>query len=177
MRADCYEWPGSVDGNGYGQFQSGGVSYKPHRVVFEAAWGPIPAGHVIRHKCDNPRCINPAHLESGTPADNVRDMWDRGRGHLVLKGEVLEDARRRFMAGETFEAIGRDIGVTGSAISKVCKDIAPGRGSYVKKLTWDMRQEIRRRVGLGEKKSHLAREFGVTHGAINHTLKHGKVVE
>lgn len=36
-------------------------------------------GPVLRHRCDNPPCINPAHLEPGTQADNVRDMAERGR--------------------------------------------------------------------------------------------------
>lgn len=49
------------------------------RLVHEAAVGPIPAGQIIRHKCDEPRCINPAHLLLGTHADNARDKVERGR--------------------------------------------------------------------------------------------------
>jgi hypothetical protein len=49
------------------------------RFIYEASYGPIPEGLMIRHKCDNPLCINPVHLEPGTPADNTRDMFERNR--------------------------------------------------------------------------------------------------
>lgn len=57
----------------------GGSSKLAHRVAYSAWVGPIPEGHVVRHKCDNPPCINPEHLETGTQADNVADMIERGR--------------------------------------------------------------------------------------------------
>ncbi|HAS1343168.1 MULTISPECIES: HNH endonuclease [Enterobacter cloacae complex] len=53
-----------------------------HRVVFMEANSLTPAdleGLVVRHKCDNPRCINPEHLESGTQQENMNDMVSRGR--------------------------------------------------------------------------------------------------
>lgn len=49
-----------------------------HRVSYEHFIGPIPAGAIIRHFCDNPLCINPTHLEPGTQADNMRDLQERG---------------------------------------------------------------------------------------------------
>jgi hypothetical protein len=58
----------------------GGKQILAHRLAYELAHGPIPPGHVIRHRCDNPPCCNPAHLLSGTHGDNVRDMFSRGRG-------------------------------------------------------------------------------------------------
>lgn len=53
-----------------------------HRVVFAKKLGielSSLAGVVVRHTCDNPRCINPAHLIAGTKADNNRDRAERGR--------------------------------------------------------------------------------------------------
>ena len=50
-----------------------------HRWVYTKCVGPIPEGMVVRHKCDNPACFEPTHLEVGTQADNIRDKVERGR--------------------------------------------------------------------------------------------------
>lgn len=70
------------------------------RVVYEEVIGPIPSGHLIRHKCDNPPCVRPDHLVAGTHVENAEDMLDRGR-HIPPRGEkngqaklTEEDVRR-----------------------------------------------------------------------------------
>ena len=75
----CWEWAGSRTQGGYGRL--GGVN--THRLAYEAWVGPIGEGLVVRHKCDNPPCINPEHLETGTNKDNTRDMITRGRDRIV----------------------------------------------------------------------------------------------
>lgn len=52
---------------------------KAHRVSFEMRYGPISDGLIVRHKCDNPNCVNPNHLEIGTQMDNMLDASSRGR--------------------------------------------------------------------------------------------------
>jgi hypothetical protein len=61
-----------------------------HRYMYEKYKGEIPKGMVIRHKCDNPNCINPEHLEVGTHRDNVNDKISRGR---QLKGEQIGNSK------------------------------------------------------------------------------------
>lgn len=77
----CWPWIGARTGQGYGVVRdgSGRLAYA-HRVALATALGrPIAAGMVVRHRCDYPRCVRPAHLVEGTVADNVEDMKARGR--------------------------------------------------------------------------------------------------
>lgn len=73
---------------GYLQIRYGGKIERAHRVAYCFARGiPIEyiQGSVVRHTCDNPRCINPQHLLVGTQQDNIADMMERGR-HVTLRG-------------------------------------------------------------------------------------------
>lgn len=85
--AACWLWVGPRTSSGYGQLR-GTLGRGPqgrrfillaHRVSYSLAKGTIPAGLIVRHSCDNPRCVNPEHLVRGTMADNARDMIRRGR--------------------------------------------------------------------------------------------------
>lgn len=88
----CWEWKGATDGHGYGQISRGAEQspYKAYRLSYEMFHGPIPEGLLVRHKCDNPICVNPDHLEVGTQKDNMQDASRRGRLNpkslLNLKG-------------------------------------------------------------------------------------------
>lgn len=76
----CWPWIGAVSDTGYGKVRlDSGKAGRAPRVAYEMTCGAIPPGHEIRHKCDNRLCINPAHLETGTRFDNMRDMVERGR--------------------------------------------------------------------------------------------------
>lgn len=83
----CWEWCGPKDKNGYG-LSSTGIWKKTvftHRASYEHFLGPIPKGLLVRHKCDNPPCMNPGHLELGTHADNAQDREDRQRSRTGEK--------------------------------------------------------------------------------------------
>lgn len=74
----CIEWTGCLCGE-YGRVGLNGKSWPTHRASYAMFNGPIPEGLVVRHKCDNPPCCNPQHLEIGTKKDNAQDMVKRGR--------------------------------------------------------------------------------------------------
>ena len=79
--AGCWLWTGAIDVHGYGHMSSrrGKSPYKSHRIAYELFIGKIPDGNVVRHKCDNPNCVNPAHLDIGTQKDNACDTSRRNR--------------------------------------------------------------------------------------------------
>ena len=76
----CWEWTGQRCARGYGLVAVTHTTVRrAHRVIWELVNGPIPAGMVICHHCDNPPCVRPDHLFIGTQADNMRDMQAKGR--------------------------------------------------------------------------------------------------
>ncbi|PHS59692.1 MAG: HNH endonuclease [Alteromonas sp.] len=103
-----------------------------HRVAYVEARGlgiEDIAGKVVRHRCDNPPCINPDHLELGTVADNNRDMADRGRstrgsasGNSKLTSEQVAEIRSRYVARCRINggpALAREFGVGQQTISRI----------------------------------------------------------
>lgn len=75
----CWLWQGFRNHKGYGHFAIHGRDYKAHRVAFELATGRHPGRLLVCHSCDNPPCVNPAHLWLGTMSDNALDMHAKGR--------------------------------------------------------------------------------------------------
>ena len=64
-----------------------GVGQIPaHRFSYQMNIGPIPEAMFICHDCDNPGCVNPAHLYCGTRSENQRDCNARGRHRLRVLG-------------------------------------------------------------------------------------------
>lgn len=78
----CHLWTGSINSKGYGrlriQHNNHKTAYMAHRLAYIFAGGD-PQTPVVRHRCDNPPCVNPDHLVGGTVTDNIRDAIERGR--------------------------------------------------------------------------------------------------
>ena len=78
---DCWVWHGSKAKFGYGILVLNGKNRLAHRLSYALAnnVSDLPRGKHVCHKCDNPPCINPAHLFLGSPWDNQEDKRRKGR--------------------------------------------------------------------------------------------------
>jgi len=98
-----------------------------HRTAYIICKEEIPEGNIIRHKCDNSKCINPDHLELGTHADNMRDRDERGRttrgtshhSAKLTEGQVLEIYSQKGKTSLT--SLSQRYGIAGTSISKIWK--------------------------------------------------------
>lgn len=139
MKGDCIDHGCKGFGLGYATawVTREGVKHTTtkHRAVYYEATGEWP--EVVRHKCDNPRCINIDHLEGGTQVDNMQDMHSRGRagdcrnygaanGRTVLSTEAVKWIREHYVKGCRkfgLPAIARKFSVSVSQVHRVVKGV------------------------------------------------------
>jgi hypothetical protein len=76
---DCHDWKLGKISRGYGVFWLRGKQSRASRVAYTIAFGEIPDGMFVCHKCDNPSCVNPLHLFLGSTEENMSDMKSKGR--------------------------------------------------------------------------------------------------
>lgn len=86
---DCWLWTGTTWGQPeYARFKIGNKYSQASQYSWELHNGPMPEGLWALHRCDNPLCVNPAHLFVGTRQDNMDDMKAKGRGSSGHKGQT-----------------------------------------------------------------------------------------
>ncbi len=124
----CWLWTGALDKDGYGLFWMGGRKTPAHRASHQLFISSIPAGLVVRHKCDTPTCVNPDHLIMGTPADNSQDCVSRNRwprqdgdfnGAAKLSREEVWLIRELSAAGLPGKVLAQKFRVSKSLISQI----------------------------------------------------------
>lgn len=119
----CWLWTGCTNTNGYGTIgvPPRGKKKLAHRLSYEIHCGEIPEGKVVRHKCDNPPCVNPAHLEFGTQQDNQRDAVIRDRRHNdgKLNMEIAQEIRVLYERGIFQKELAQMYGVSRPQISHI----------------------------------------------------------
>lgn len=121
----CWLWLGCKKRKGgYGSFSvRPGHIVMPHRYAYELWVGPIPDGLKLLHSCDNPACVNPAHLRPGTQAENIadavaKDRHGRGERHARAKltDEKVREIRHLFKQARTQVSLAAQFGVSRRAI-------------------------------------------------------------
>ena len=123
---ECWLWEANKNKQGYGRFWDGHRKRRSHRVAYNLCFGPIPDGMLVCHRCDNPSCVNPAHLFLGTHADNMADAAEKGRlfhgeqhYRAKLTAEDVQCIKQLFGEGMDQKEIGRQHGVHRSTIGAI----------------------------------------------------------
>jgi hypothetical protein len=127
----CWIWTGTFDRNGYGVISDEKRrQLRAHRVAYEQAHHVhIPEDKYVLHDCDNPACVNPAHLKLGTSADNNRDMITRRRhrfGQRHHRAKITEEQVREIRAlypGMSQSAIAIRYGLDQTTVSQIIRKV------------------------------------------------------
>lgn len=140
----CWQWTGKKIGIGYGGFWANGATVRAHRWAYEHFVAPIPADLVVCHRCDNPGCVNPAHLFTATQAENIADKVSKGRQSkgdkhynrlhperlkrgedhvqaILTEVQVREILRRHNAGGITQVELGKEYGVSNVTINAIVR--------------------------------------------------------
>ena len=129
--AGCWNWDGVKPQKEYGRMKIAGKTWLAHRLAWVLTHGDIPPKLWVLHSCDNPSCVNPAHLFLGTPLDNTTDAMEKGRMAIRerhpwtrLTWRSVEEIRAALRAGETQIAVGKRFGVSNSTVSLIARNKA-----------------------------------------------------
>lgn len=121
---ECWNWVGIYhEASGYGFCNS---DYA-HRLSYTLYVGDIPKGKVVRHSCDNKKCVNPGHLLLGTQMDNVHDTVSRrriscgvSRWNAKLSPEKVDEMKTLYASGNyTQSQLSEVFGVSSKRINRV----------------------------------------------------------
>lgn len=144
---DCWQWTGARRGSRvskqsstyYGGMHVGSKVMLAHRISYELAYGSIPTGLGVLHRCDNPACVRPSHLWAGNHLSNVRDAWSKGRGYIPrnpARGEASGSAK---LTEEKVRSL-RELHATGKytfvLLGKRFNVTPPTAEAAIKRRTW-----------------------------------------
>lgn len=137
----CMNWIGSKNQHGYGQFSSychkkkKSFVQRVHRFLTKQKAGRELSSHEFScHTCDNPACVNPAHLYIGSAMDNSKDMMKRKGHYLAIDPtrsvrskftpeQVKEIRLEHKQGGITHADLGRKYGIDSSVMSKIVRGL------------------------------------------------------
>lgn len=130
---ECWPWTAGTNGAGYGMLWSPEARRKvlAHRYSYMLHVGPLRSSDLVLHSCDNPSCVNPAHLRLGDHKANTRDMDARARRNSnprrgganpssLASDLIVTEVRREYVSGASFAAIVEKFALPLSAVKEYC---------------------------------------------------------
>lgn len=175
----CWPWKGCVS-RGYGYIRdersTDGSKVRnilAHRFAYERAFGPVPDGMFVLHQCNNPLCVNPAHLRIGNHKDNMDDLKKSGRAlgrpkRSSLTPQQVATAKKMLAKGYTQKDVAQKIGVHRTTVQRMM--VYLGIHSYSllprTKLSEEEKQEVLGLLRQGERVARIAKRFGVDRKTI-----------
>lgn len=189
---ECWLWSGLRDKDGYGKLASKHYRcgyVRAHRYSWEVFHGEKPSNMVL-HTCDNPPCVNPNHLFSGSHRENMLDRVGKGRfiGEDMpiskMTKRMVSECRDRFSAGELMVDLATEFNISNSsmfaAISGITWKHVPGalgtklyegrRRPASKLQDVDVLEMRKIRAELGTPYHIIGSRFGVTYTTAYHAL-------
>ena len=124
---ECWPWIAGKGGT-YGRLYFGGKNLSATHVALELAGRPVPYGAFVCHHCDNPACVNPAHLFAGSQSENIRDAVQKGRhiapvsernGQARLTAEIAAEIRRLRVMGVPGKVVAQRYAVSQGTVSMI----------------------------------------------------------
>lgn len=125
----CLIWRGLRGPQGYGKIRFGSRDLRAHRAAWMLVNGEIPSGMMVCHSCDEPSCVNVAHMFLGTALTNAHDRDMKGRcargerhAFAVLTDDAVRSIRSARMGNDaTYDEIGRAFGTTKGQVYNVVR--------------------------------------------------------
>lgn len=145
----CWIWLATKDQKGYGRYGLRGKLWHAHRAAYLFHYGKCPDELYVLHSCDNPSCVNPAHLWLGTNQDNMDDKVAKGR---QIRGQKLSN-----ICAPKNPAFGSRNGA-----KKYPERLMRGEQCHSAKMTADKVRELRSKYIFGVTSyASLAAEYGI----------------
>jgi hypothetical protein len=129
----CWVWTGLLGSTGYGTVKYKQKNYKSHRLAWFFTYGEHPdPSLMLRHTCDNPPCVNPAHLLPGTAKQNSADAVERNRqprgetnGRSILTADQVREIRHSMDGlkplAHNLKPLARQYGVDWTTVRNIVK--------------------------------------------------------
>lgn len=144
---ECWPWLGNVAQGGYGSISVNNHNRRASRISWELEHKrPFPAGMHALHSCDNPPCVNPAHIRPGTPDDNAKDAVARKRHARVYHPDlpISGPPRKR---GHPYSIDNAYRNPNGSVECRACRAIHGSKRRAIAKEARRLRADVRKEQG------------------------------